>query len=85
MKSLLLYLDGKKTIIQGIITTVSAYLVFRGVFVAETAAFINALSLLIFGSASVATTSIKNNAQISSTMASTQPVNMFGENSGTTV
>lgn len=61
MKALLEYFDGKKTIIQGIITTTSAYLTFRGVILPETATFINAITLLIFGTASVATTSMKNN------------------------
>lgn len=55
MKSLLKFLSGKKNIIAGIITTTSAYLVLQGVIVPETGAYINAISLLVFGSASIAT------------------------------
>jgi hypothetical protein len=52
---ILKFLSGKKNIIAGIITTTSAFLAFKGVISAEDAAYINALSLIIFGSASVAT------------------------------
>lgn len=55
MKKLLKFLSGKKNIIAGIITTTSAFLVLQGVINAETATYINAISLLVFGSASMAT------------------------------
>lgn len=55
MKNLLKFLSGKKNIIAGIITTTSAYLVLQGVIGAETGTYINAISLLVFGTASMAT------------------------------
>lgn len=56
MTKILLFLRGKKNIFQGIIATTSAFLAFKGVISPEDATYINAISLLIFGSASVATT-----------------------------
>ncbi len=55
MIKLLKFLSGKKSIIAGIITTTSAFLALKGVITPEDATYINALSLLFFGSASVAT------------------------------
>lgn len=55
MKNILKFLSGKKSIIAGLITTTSAFLAMQGVISSETATYINAISLLIFGSASVAT------------------------------
>ncbi len=55
MRTILKFLSGKKNIIAGIITTTSAYLALQGIISADTAVYINAVSLLIFGSASVAT------------------------------
>ena len=55
MYKILKFLQGKKNIIAGLITTTSAFLVFKGVLNAEDATYINALSLLVFGSASIAT------------------------------
>lgn len=55
LKAILKWLSGKKSIIAGIITTTSAYLVATGVISNELAVYINAMSLLIFGSASLAT------------------------------
>jgi len=55
LKSLLVWLSGKKNIIQGLIATTSAFLATQGVITPEVAVYINAISLLIFSSASVAT------------------------------
>lgn len=55
LKEILKWLSGKKSIIAGIITTTSAYLATVGVISSDLAVYINAISLLIFGSASVAT------------------------------
>ncbi|MFA5071894.1 MAG: hypothetical protein WC938_03575 [Candidatus Paceibacterota bacterium] len=55
LKTILTWLSGKKSIIAGLITTTSAYLVTTGVIDTNAAFYINAMSLLIFGSASVAT------------------------------
>lgn len=55
MKKILKFLQGKKNIIAGIITTTSAFLAFKGLLTAEDATYINAISLIVFGSASVAT------------------------------
>lgn len=55
LRSILGWLSGKKNIIAGIITTTSAYLVTTGTITNELAVYINAVSLLIFGSASYAT------------------------------
>lgn len=49
------WLSGKKSIIAGIITTTSAYLASIGVITNDLAVYINAISLLVFGSASYAT------------------------------
>ncbi len=56
LNKILTFLEGKKNIIAGIITTTSAYLVLQGVIGADTGTYISALSLLVFGSASIATT-----------------------------
>lgn len=55
MIKLLKWLKGKKNIIQGIIATTSAFLAFKGIISPEDATYINAMSLIFFGSASVAT------------------------------
>lgn len=65
MKTILKFLNGKKNIIAGIITTTSAYLVLSGVISSDTAVYINAISLLVFGSASVATGKMYKNGDIS--------------------
>lgn len=52
------WLQGKKNILAGLITTTSAFLAAQGVITPELATYINALSLLIFGSASVATSKL---------------------------
>ena len=58
---ILRFLQGKKNIIAGIITTTSAYLVLQGVIGADTGTYISALSLLVFGSASIATGAMYKN------------------------
>jgi hypothetical protein len=55
LRQVLGWLSGKKSIIAGIITTTSAYLVTTGTITNDMAVYINAISLLIFGSASYAT------------------------------
>lgn len=55
MKKLLKFLSGKKSIIAGVITTTSAFLVSQGMITPEIGTFVNALSLVLFGAASVAT------------------------------
>jgi|GEM_PF-4518379 len=55
IKTILTWLSGKKSIIAGLITTTSAYLALEGIITPELATYINGLSLLIFGSASIAT------------------------------
>ena len=55
LKAILVWLIGKKSIIAGIITTTSAYLAAQGMITPDFAVYINGISLLIFGSASVAT------------------------------
>ena len=55
MTEILNFLNGKKNIMAGIITTTSAFLAMRGFIGADTATYINAISLLVFGSASIAT------------------------------
>jgi len=55
MDKILTFLSGKKNIIAGLITTTSAYLVSCGYINADTGAFIAAISLIVFGAASVAT------------------------------
>jgi hypothetical protein len=54
-KEILKWLSGKKSIIAGVITTTSAYLATSGTISSDLAVYINAISLLIFGSASIAT------------------------------
>ena len=61
MNKILVWLSGKKSIIAGLITTTSAYLVSIGYINADTGAFIAAISLIIFGSASLATTRMIQN------------------------
>uniref|UniRef100_A0A6H1ZLS6 Uncharacterized protein n=1 Tax=viral metagenome TaxID=1070528 RepID=A0A6H1ZLS6_9ZZZZ len=58
LKQILALLSGKKNIIAGLITTTSAFLTLQGVISAELATYINAISLLTFGSASIATRQI---------------------------
>lgn len=55
MEKILVFLQGKKNIIQGIITTTSAFLALKGMIDADTAVYINAIALLAFGGASIAT------------------------------
>jgi len=55
LKEILEWLSGKKNIIAGLITTTSAYLVTIGNIQMDTALYINAMTLIIFGSASYAT------------------------------
>lgn len=52
------FLSGKKTIIVGMICTTTAFLVLKMVIDADTATYINAMTLLVFGSASYATKSV---------------------------
>jgi len=56
--AILNWLAGKKSVIAGIVTTTSAFLALKGLISAEDATYINAMSLLIFGSASIATTKL---------------------------
>lgn len=58
MDKFLKFLSGKKSIIAGLITTTSAYLASVSVIGIDTATYINAISLVVFGSASVATTAM---------------------------
>ena len=55
LKIVLKWLAGKKSIIAGLITTSSAFLATQGVITTDVAMYINAMSLLFFGSASVMT------------------------------
>jgi len=55
LKSVLRFLSGRKNIIAGLITTTSAFLALQGVISPEAATYINAVSLIFFGSASIAT------------------------------
>jgi len=55
MIPLLKWLSGKKSIIAGLITTTSAYLVDMGTIDPKTGAYIATISLIVFGTASVAT------------------------------
>ena len=55
LKEILKWLSGKKSVIAGLITTTSAYWVTIGYVQMDTALYINAMTLLIFGSASYAT------------------------------
>jgi len=52
---LLTFLGGKKNVIAGLITTTSAFLALEQVISPEVATYINAVSLIVFGSASYAT------------------------------
>jgi hypothetical protein len=52
MLTILKWLSGKKNIIQGIIATTSAFLALKGILSPEDATYINAINLLVFGSAS---------------------------------
>lgn len=61
IKQILTWLSGKKSIIAGLITTTSAYLALTGVITPELATYINGISLLLFGSASLATGKIVYN------------------------
>lgn len=61
MNKILVFLDGKKNIISGLITTTSAYLVEMGQIDAKTGVYIASICLLIFGSAAIATTAMYNN------------------------
>ena len=61
LKQILTWLSGKKSIIAGLITTTSAFLVSEGVITAEQGTFIASISLILFGSASYATGKIVYN------------------------
>jgi len=61
LKKILAWLSGKKSIIAGLITTTSAYLATTGVITQDLAVYINAISFLIFGTASVATAKLVYN------------------------
>lgn len=61
MNKILKFLQGKKNIIAGLITTTSAFMALQGVIGVDTATYINAISLLVFGSASLATTAMYKN------------------------
>jgi len=61
LKQVLKWLSGKKSIIAGLITTTSAYWVTIGYVQMDTALYINAMTLIIFGSASYATGKIVYN------------------------
>lgn len=52
------FLSGKKTIIVGMICTTTAFLVLKMVIDSDTATYINAMTLLVFGSASYVTKSV---------------------------
>lgn len=55
LETILEWLSGKKSVIAGLITTTSAYWVTIGYVQMDTALYINAMTLIIFGSASYAT------------------------------
>jgi hypothetical protein len=55
LKQILKWLSGKKSVIAGLITTTSAFLASQDVITTEVAVYINTMSLLVFGSASIAT------------------------------
>lgn len=57
-------MSGKKNIIAGLITTTSAFLATQGVITPEVAVYINAISLLVFGGASIATGNLIYNNDI---------------------
>lgn len=59
MTNILNWLDGKKSVIAGIVTTTSAFLALKGIIGADVATYINAISLLVFGTASAATKAMK--------------------------
>lgn len=59
MNSLLKFLDGKKVIIGGIITTTASFLVLKGLIFADTAVYIDTLVTIIFGTAAVITTKMR--------------------------
>jgi len=61
LKEILIWLSGKKSVIAGLITTTAAYLVNIEQINAETGAYIAAISLIIFGTASIATGKIVYN------------------------
>jgi hypothetical protein len=63
MNQILTFLSGKKSIIVGIIATTISFLVLKGILDIDTATFINAITLLIFGSASIATTQMYKSQQ----------------------
>jgi len=59
LKQILKFLNGKKTIIAGILMTTAAYMAVREIITSVDATYINAIVTLIFGSASVATHKLK--------------------------
>lgn len=61
LKAILTFLSGKKSVLAGLITTTSAYLALTGFITPELAVYINAMSLILFGSASLATRKIVYN------------------------
>jgi hypothetical protein len=64
LKTILKWLSGKKSIIAGIITTTSAYLASQAVISVDLATYINAISLLLFGAASIATGKLVYNNEV---------------------
>lgn len=61
MVKFLQFLEGKKSIIAGLVTTTSAFLAMKGIIGVDIATYINAISLIVFGTASVATTAMYKN------------------------
>lgn len=55
LQKLLSFLDGKKTIIVGVLITVAAYLGAKGIISSDDVTFIGTIVTIIFGGASVAT------------------------------
>ena len=64
MKSILKFLDGKKVIVAGVITTTAAFMAVKGVVDADTVAYISTLCTFIFGTASVVTTSLQKSGDL---------------------
>lgn len=62
--SLMKWLDGKKTIIAGVITTVASFLVLKGVIDANSGTFISAITTIIFGSAAVVGKSMRDQGSL---------------------
>lgn len=63
MYNILKFLDGKKTIIVGIITTTVALLVLKGVIDNDIGVYIDTVTTLILGSAAIRTSQLRNDLQ----------------------